>query len=160
MSLLGRCLLFGSWTRFDPSVAAVITHAIYRRVVHHGRVVNIVNVRHIHIRHRLVVEEVTIVPTSAGEAHAEITESIINPAIETDLRAPEPLVENERLTAPAPPSRGPEEADFRRHHPRARHPEVIGCIIVPIPVTGSPDITVTRANGLLIHGQRWRPDRD
>src|ERR1700691_678797 len=153
-------LFLGCRARLNPSIAPVVAHTVYRRVVHYRRVVNVMDVSNIHIGHRLVIEEVSIVPTSAGKTYAEVTESVVDSTVKTHLRTPKALVEGKCTTTPAPPARGPQEADLRCHHPSARHPVVIGDVVIPIPVTGRPEITIAGANGLLIHRQRWRPYRD
>src|SRR3984885_5964608 len=160
MSLTGRRLFLRCGARLDPSVAPVVAYAVDRRVVDDRRVVNVVDVGDVHIRHCAVIKEMSIVPTSAGKTHAEVTESIIDSAVATHLRTPATLVEDKRTTTPAPPPWGPEEADLRRLAPSARHPVVIAGIVIPVPVTRSPDVTVARANGLLIYRQRRRCDRD
>src|SRR5580658_1559320 len=160
MSLIGRRFFLRRWTRLNPPGAPVVAHAVYRRAVHHRRVVNVVDVGDVHIGGRAVIEEVSIVPTSARKTHAEVTESITDPAIEPNLGPPVTLVKDKCVTTPAPVAWGPEESDFWRHYPSARYPVVIAGIVIPIPVTGRPDITVAWANGLLIHRQRRRSDRD
>lgn len=82
-----RRLLLRRWTHVDASVS-VVTYSIYGGVVDHRRVVNVVDVGDVHIRHDTVIEEVSIVPASAGKAQAEITESIIDPTLKTYLRPP------------------------------------------------------------------------
>ncbi|HJW42446.1 MAG TPA: AAA family ATPase, partial [Rhizomicrobium sp.] len=63
-------------------------------------------------------------------------------------------VEHIRVAAPAPPRRSPKEANFRRFHPRSRHPVII--LAVPRPISGRPDVSVTRADRLLVDGQLRR----
>ena len=57
VSLSRRCLFLRGWTRLNPSVPTVVADAVYRRVVHHRRVVNIVDVGNIHIGHGSVIEK-------------------------------------------------------------------------------------------------------
>src|SRR5580693_6383501 len=159
MSVTSRCLFLSCWARLDPAVATVVAHAIDGRVLHRS-VVNVVDVGDVYIRHRAVIEEVSIVPASSRKADAEVTEPIIDSAIKTHLRTPIAFVEDKCTTAPAPPPRRPQEADLWCHNPGAGHPVVIGDIVIPIPVTWSPDITIAGTNRLLINRQRWRPDRD
>src|SRR3982074_3306510 len=77
------------WTPIDPTVAPVIADAVYRGVVDHRRVVNIVNDGNVHVIHRTVVKEASVLPTSTFIAFTEITESVNDSAIKTDLRPPE-----------------------------------------------------------------------
>src|SRR5258708_17276399 len=144
--------------RIDPTVATVEAHAIFDAIVDHCRVVHVVDIGHVHIGHGTVVKEVSIVPTSAFETLTEVTKSVIDPAIKTNFRAPEPFVENERLTAPTPPARGPEKTDFRSEHPCARHPVVIFTVVIPIPVSRRPEIALAGTDRVLISGQRRRSE--
>src|SRR5258708_4835598 len=144
--------------RIDPTVATVEAHAIFDAIVDHCRVVHVVDIGHVHIGHGTVVKEVSIVPTSAFETLAEVTKSVIDPAIKTNFRAPETFVPEEYIPAPTPPARGPQETDFRSEHPRARHPVVILTVVIPIPVSRRPDITLAWTNGLLIYRQRRRSE--
>src|SRR5229473_6751384 len=144
--------------RIDPTVATVEAHAIFDPVIDDRRVVHVVDIGHVHIGHGAVVEEVSIVPTSAFETLAEVTKSVIDPAIESNFRAPEPFMENKRLTAPTPPARSPEKTDFRSEHPCARHPVVIFIVVIPIPVSRRPNIALAGADRLLIYGQRRRSE--
>src|SRR6266446_3888256 len=99
-------LLSGRWTRIDPAVASVVAHTILVANID-CRVVNVVNVGDVHIGHGTVVEKLSIIPTSAQVALAEVAKSIVDPAVKTYFRAPETLVEDKSLTAPTPPSGRP-----------------------------------------------------
>jgi len=156
---IGRRFLLRRGTCLHPSVASVEAHPVHRDVID-GRVVNVVDIGDIHIGDGAVIEKVSVIPAAAGEAHAEIAESIVDPTIKSYGRPPEAFVEHKCVAAPTPPARSPEEADFGRHYPRARHPVVIANIVIPIPVSWSPDIAITRANWLLIHRQRRGPNCD
>src|SRR5580658_4173435 len=155
MPIMFRRFLLRRWTRVDPSIATVVTHSINRGGVDRC-VVDVVDVGDVHIHDGAVIEEMSIVPASARKARAEITESIIDPAVKPYCRSPVTFMKNECRTAPTPPARSPQKADFGSQHPRARHPEVVGGVVIPIPITGCPEITIARANRLLIHRQcRW-----
>src|SRR5580704_637442 len=154
--LMFRRFLLRRWTCVNSPVAPVVTYSIDRGVVDHGLVVNIVNIGDVYIHHGTVIEEVSIVPTAAGKAHAEVTESIVDPAIKPYGRPPIPRVEEECIAAPTPPAWGPEETNLGSQHPRARYPVVIGSVVIPIPIPRRPEITVAGADRLLIHRQcRW-----
>src|SRR5208337_4547789 len=143
MSLTRRRLLFRPWTRVDSTVAAVVADVVLV-VVDHGRVVNIVNVGDVHVVHRTVVEKVPAVPTPAFVTFTEIAEAVVDPAVEAYVRTPVAVIENKSVAAPAPIGWSPQETDFRRHHPGARHPVVIVDVVVVGPVAGGPDKTVAR----------------
>src|SRR5258706_15210943 len=93
MSRASRRLLSRRWTPIDPTVAPVIADAVYRGLVDHRRVVNIVNDGNVHVIHRTVVKEAHVLPTSTFIAFTEITESVNDPAIETYLRHQQASVE-------------------------------------------------------------------
>src|SRR5580658_2858121 len=154
-----RGFLLSCGTCLDSPIASVVAHPIHSDVIDRG-VVNIVDVGDVHICDGAVIEEMSIVPAPAREAHPEVAESVVDAAIKSYRRPPKTLVENKRVAAPSPPARSPEETDFRRHHPRARHPVVIAEIVIPIPVSRRPDVAVTWAKWLLIHRQGRRPDCD
>jgi len=125
--------------------AAVVADAVHRGgIVDHRRVVNVANVGDVHIVHRAVVVKLTVFPTSTLVALPEVTESVNDPAVETDTWAPVPLIENKTFVDLSPITRGPEETYFRSQHPSPRHPIVIVVIVVVGPVARRPDITFGR----------------
>src|SRR5208283_653605 len=137
--------------------AAVVT-GVARIVVDYGGVVNIVNVGDVHVAYGTVVEKVSAVPTTAFKAHTEISEAVIDPAVEAYVRPPIAVIENKSVAAPTPIGWSPQKTDFRRHHPCARHPVVIADIVIVGPVPRCPDITVPRTKRLLIDRQRGRAE--
>jgi hypothetical protein len=89
-------------------MAAVIAYVVDRDVVDDGLGVNVGDVRHVpDIIHRAVVEEGSVLPTSAFIAGTRVAESIVDAAVETDSRAPVPLVPGEPVVAPTPITRSP-----------------------------------------------------
>src|ERR1039458_4959046 len=157
MSLTRRSLVFRPRTRVDSTVATVIADVVLV-VVPHGGVVNIVNVGDVHVVHGTVVEKVSAVPTPAFVTLTEIAEAVIDPAVEAYVRTPVAVIENKSVAAPAPIGWSPQETDFRRHHPCARHPVVIVDVVVVAPVARCPEITGPRTKRLLIDRQRGRAD--
>ena len=147
-------------TRVDPAVAAVVADPILCDVVDHGCVVNVVNVDDVHVVDGTVVEEMSVVPAPALVAFAEISEAVINPAIETYVRPPVAFMEKKSVAAPTPITGRPEVADLRSLDPCAGHPVVVADIVVVGPVAGRPDIAIAGASRLLVHGQRGRADSD
>src|SRR5271163_3567204 len=124
----------------------------------HDRPVHIggVNYRRVDVHHGGVVRKDSAIPASPDEANAAIAESIINAAVESNVRAPIACMENVPAAAPAPISRSPEKADSWRHNPCAGHPEIT---IRPIsPISRGPEVSRTRADGLVIYRQRRRSD--
>src|SRR5580693_4742965 len=155
MPLMFRRLFLRRWTRVDPSIPSVVAHSVNRGGIDRS-VVDVVDIGDVYIHHGAVIEEMSVVPAPPCEPRAEIPESIIDPAVKPYGRSPITLVEDKCFTSPTPPAGGPQETNFGSQHPRAQHPEVVGGIVIPIPVAGSPYITITWANRLLIHRQcRW-----
>ena len=138
--------------------AAVITDMVHPGVVDHGLVVNIVNVRDVHVIHRAVVVEGPVVPISAFIAHTTIAEAVVNATVEADIRAPVTFIPGVGVAAPTPVTGSPEEANLGSHHPRTGHPEV--AFISISPVAGRPQITFGWGHGLNVHRERGRSDRD
>src|SRR5271168_872727 len=143
------------WLGNYSACPAVEADAIYGLGMH-DRPIHIrrVNHRRIYVHHGCVVREDSAIPAPADESNSTVPKSIVNAAIETDMRSPIPAVPQVPAAAPAPISRSPKEAHGRRHNPRARHPEI--AIRAISPISGSPKVTRTRANRLLVYRQRWR----
>jgi hypothetical protein len=127
---------------------------VHSRIVHDSGVVNVVNVGDIYVVDGAIVEKVSAVPTSAFIPITEVSESVRNSPIESDVRAPPACMEKIYTAAPTPPRRSPEEADFGSQHPCARHPIIISIIGIPCPVARSPDVTLSGARRLLVNGER------
>src|SRR6516165_211418 len=157
MLLAFRGLHPSGGTRFDPAVASVVADAVHV-VVDHGGVVNVVNIGDIYIVHRTVVIEVPVVPTSALISVTEISEPVVDSAIETDLRTPVADMPDKRGSAPSPPSRSPQKADRRCQHPSSWHPVIT--VGAPSPIARHPYIARIWANWLRIDGYGRRPDRN
>ena len=135
--------------------AAVIAD-IVDGLVRHVFVINIADVHDVDIGHRAVVEVVSSVPAPADEARAEIAETVNDSAVESNMRTPVALVEDEKTIAPTPVGRSPEVASFGSQYPGARHPIVI--LAIPSPIARCPDIAVAGANRLRIHRKGWRTE--
>ena len=157
MAFSSPSLLIAIRTSIDSAVAAVIADAIHGDIVDHGSVVDM-NVVDPDIVDAAVVEEVPTSPVSAGIAGANVAESVIHAAVETDVRSPIARIPDIDPFMPTPIARRPEQADRRRRRPRAGHPEVAVRAVGPI--AGRPDITVAGTRRLLINRQRRRGDRD
>ncbi len=146
--------------RVDSAVAAVIADAVHGDIVHHGFVIDIVYVGYVHTVDVLVVIKIATAPVSALVAVACITETIVDAAVETYLRAPISNVPHVSGTTPSPVARCPQKADLGSEYPRSRHPEI--AFIAIRPIARSPNVAGTRAIGLLVHrqGRRCDPYRD
>src|SRR5450756_1882014 len=138
--LVCRCLFCLGGAGVNSTGAAVIADMVHSGVVDYGPVVNIVNVRDVHVVHRAVVVEGPVIPISAF---------IADTTIEADMRAPVALIPGVAVAAPTPITGSPEKANFGNQHPRTWHPEVA---FIPVsPVAGRPQITVGGAHGLRVH---------
>src|SRR5271170_1678620 len=135
--------------------------AVKAHMVVHGDVVDdglvhirVVNHRSVDVHHRRVVREHSAIPASANEPNPSITKSIVNSAVETNVRSPISGMKKISAAAPAPISGRPEQSDGWRHNPRSRHPKIsIGAIR---PISWRPKVTRTRTDRLSVHRQRWR----
>jgi len=160
VSAAGNPLLFGCRSRIGSTVAAVVADAVHARIVDDRLVVRVMNDRGVYVHDRGVVEEAAPLPVSALEAGAHVSESIKNATVEADLFSPVASVPEVNAVAPAPISRSPEETDFGRENPRAGHPVVVAIVIVPSPIAGRPEIAFARTDGLYVHRQKRRRNRD
>src|SRR5580698_6674325 len=102
-----RGLFFRRGPRREPAVATVVAHPAHRCVVNDRGVVDIMNVGHVHVHHCAVVEKVAAIPTPTHETYSEITESVIDSAIEADVWTPITFMENKCAAAPTPPAGRP-----------------------------------------------------
>lgn len=142
---------FRPWMHIDAAVSPVVTHMVNRGFSHSG-VVNVVYDFDVHPIDRRVVVETPVVPPAAFIAMSEVSETVVDPAVETHFGTPVPREEDESVVFPAPIARRPQESDFRSQYPRARYPVVVAVVIVVSPVSRRPDISVTGANGLFVDG--------
>src|SRR4051812_39554890 len=106
-------------------------------VDYHGAVINM-NVRDPDVIDAAVVIEIPAVPIAAFIAFTEITEAVIDAAVEANVRAPIAGVPKICAAVKPPVTRGPQEARLRRDHPGAGHPKISVRAIRP--VTGGPDV--------------------
>jgi hypothetical protein len=84
------------------AAATVEADPIFGRIVNHGLAVGIVDDGHVDVVHFTVIEEVPAVPVSACVAGTEVTEAVVNSAIETDVRSPVAGMPNVNALGPAP----------------------------------------------------------
>jgi len=145
-------------TRTDSSRAAVVADMVHRGGIDYGLAVNIVNHCSVHVIHRGVVAEVSVIPISASVARTAVAEAVVHAAVKADFRAPIAAIPGVGIAAPTPIARSPEQARFRRLHPRARNPEI--AFIAISPVARSPQVAIGGNHRLLIHRQRRRSDGD
>src|ERR1700693_3700880 len=82
----------GRWTCNNSAAAAVVAHAIHIAIVHYGFVVHVVNVVHVDVVHRAVVEEMPAVPVATFVTETAVAEAVVNAAVKADMWAPETTV--------------------------------------------------------------------
>src|ERR1700674_1231542 len=143
--------------RGPRSDTAPAVEAYIPRVIHdHRPVVYVRHIGHIHIRDRAVVEKGATSPLTAVEAAAAVSETIVDAAVEADMRPPITRVPAIEAIREGPVARRPQHA-HRRNHPCARDP-VVAVVVTPRPITRSPEIARTGTQGLSVHWQRRRTD--
>jgi len=134
-------------------LAAVVTDP--RIVVDdNGLVIDVGDVGDVYIGDATVVKEPVTLPISTVETRAGVPETIINAAVEADVRSPITAIPVVEAVIPAPVARGPEHSDGSKH-PCARNP-IVAIVVIPSPVARRPDVALSWTEGLNINGQRWR----
>src|SRR5437764_948038 len=73
--------------RHDSASATVVADAVYGHIIDDGSVID-VDVGDGYVVYAAVVEKFAPMPVTAAVAHAEVAESIVNAAVEADVRAP------------------------------------------------------------------------
>ena len=92
----------------DAAVVDVVDHYVVR--IHVG------DMRDVHIGHRAVVEVAVVVPVAAHETDADITEAVVDAAVEADVRPPVAGVPQIDAVHETPVARRPQRAGIRRQH--------------------------------------------
>src|ERR1700680_763947 len=160
MSLVCHGLLLRRRARVDPTIAAVVADPVHRRIVDHRGVVSVGNVGDVHVVHRTIVGEASVVPAPAFITLPGVAVAIIDSAVETYVRTPVAIIEDISVVIPTPIAWGPQETDFRSHDPRTWHPVIIALVLAVSPVPRGPDVTLGGGGRLLVYGQRRRGDRN
>src|SRR6202050_1516517 len=100
------------WLSGGSASSAIKAGAVHGRVViNDGRVVRIVDGRHVDVRHGAVVRENSAAPASADKSHAALSEPIVNSAVESDVHAPVSRVPGIKSAAPTPVAGRPQSAN-------------------------------------------------
>src|SRR5208283_2914560 len=100
--LVGRRLFCRSRASRNSAFAAVIADMVHCGFVDYGLFVNIGDVRDVHVTHRAVVEEGSVIPVSASIADTTIAEAVVYAAVEADTLAPIAFIPGESVAAPTP----------------------------------------------------------
>jgi hypothetical protein len=151
----GYLPISGRLTRPDATSAAVVAHT-GRSAVDDPGVIGVVNDGHIDVIHGAIVGEMPMIPSSAKITHADVSKTVVDAAIEPDVRSPVTSAPAITTVTPAPIPRSPEHADGRSQHPGAGYPVIVIVAIGPIP--GRPDVTLSRTWRLFINGNFGRRD--
>src|ERR1700676_4292396 len=103
MLMLGR-QFSRRWPGRYSASSSVVTHMIITgNVVDHSPIhIGVVNHRGVYVHHRRVVSKHSAIPASAKEPNSTIAKSIINSAVESDVRPPISCVKKIPAAAPAP----------------------------------------------------------
>ena len=91
----------------DSAMAVIADAYIVSHI--HLRFVHVVNHGHVYVGHCAVVEEMAVVPTPAFKTVAEVSEAIVDAAVETYCRSPIAGIPDKTAAAPAPVARRPEK---------------------------------------------------
>jgi hypothetical protein len=108
-----RSQLLGRGPRIDSAATAVVANPS-ALIVGDTVVVNIANIRNVHIRNRAVVVNSAIIPISAIIATAGVSETVVDTAVVTNMRTPVTRVPMIVAIIEAPPGRRPERTHIRR----------------------------------------------
>ena len=154
MLIRGRLFLRG-WASGNSTRASVVAYVVHCDVVDDRPVVDI---RDMDVAHGLVIEDATAPPLSAKKPDTDVAEAVVYAAVESDVGTPITLVKSKQAVAPAPIARSPEETRLRRQYPRTGHPKVSVSGVSPI--SGGPNVAITRAKGLFVYRERRRGDPD
>ncbi len=136
----------------EPTASTVVADSAV--VVVNSVVIDIVNNVDIHVVNGAVVVEHTSVPISSLITAAHVTESVIDSAIEADVRTPVSVMPAIGPANERPIRRRPERADIGSNHPCAGNPIISRGSVSP--VTGCPYIVVAGAFWLAVIRQRRR----
>ena len=107
MSVSRGKTLFRGRLRGGPTRAAVEAHARSGRILHDRAAVRVADDVHIDVVHGGVVVERAATPVAAVVPHADVTETVIDAAVEADARSPVAGVPDVDRTVPPPVTRCP-----------------------------------------------------
>jgi len=160
MAFTRKSFLLGSRPGPQAACAAVIADTVCAHVIDDRLCVRVADDGAVHVHDRGVVVEIAALPISTGEAGADVAESVVDATVKSDIWAPVTGVPEKGAVVPAPVSRCPQEANFRRFSPGSRNPVIVVIIGVPSPIAGRPQIAFAGTDGLGVHRQNRGCDRD
>ena len=139
--------------RLQASVSTVVGDASHV-VHHHIPLINVVDVRNVHMIDGAVVVEVIAIPIAPAVAQAGVAIPVVDAAIEADVAGPEAVMEAVPIALVPPVARSPERAGIGCRDPCPGNPEVSLRGIVP--VAGGPEIIGLRSGRLIVDRKRRR----
>ena len=150
----------GSRLDLNSAGAAVETDTAASPVVIADRaVVEVVVHGDVYVVDGAIVVKVPTAPVTTLIAVADVTESVVDPAIVADVLTPVAAIEPVVVMPVAPVARGPQGTLIGSLHPHARHPVVAWLRVADLgvgPVTGRPEVAVAGSLRLVVFGQRRR----
>lgn len=157
MILAFRVAFLGIRLGICSAAAAVEAGAVPIPIVVDDRpVVGVVDVRDVYVVHGAVVGEDAAPPESTKIANADVAKTVIDSAVESDVRAPVASMPTVEAITPTPVAGRPQETDPGRTNPSAGNPIII--IVGVCPVTRCPNVAIARTDGLRVNRQSRRTD--
>jgi hypothetical protein len=153
-------LLLGRWPGGDPARAVEARSIVHDRSVVNHRAVNVYIAHNgcVHVHNGSVVAERSAGPHTTPETNTTIPESVVDAAIESDVRPPITAVPSIDAAAKTPISRSPKHAYPGWLNPDAGNPIIaVGSVR---PIAGIPKIAIDRAAWLHVDGQDRRGNCD
>jgi hypothetical protein len=142
----------------NSSRPAVEADMVVDVLIDDGLVVDVVNHGDVDVCDGAVVKVISAAPVAAHETYARVSETIVNAAVEADVRSPITAMPNIDTIGKSPVPRSPEKSWFGSEHPRAGNPEVT--IRAVSPVAGGPNVAGSGTNRLSIDRQGRRANAD
>jgi hypothetical protein len=127
-------------------------------VIHYRRVISVVNHRSVHLRNGRIIRVMAGLPSATEETNSAVAETVINPAVESNMRSPVTSMEAVKSSGKAPIRRCPQDADAGWRHPDARYP-IIARVTVS-PVARVPEISICGTRWLYVYRERRRGKRN
>ena len=156
MLLPGHHQLLRRRSSTDAPSTPVVADIVDRRLIYDSAIVDRGDVCIGDIICRSIVVKISIPPIPTFVSIAIISKTVVYTTVVTNRRTPITFIEFVISAAISPIPWRPIKSDLWGSHPRAGHPEIILIVVVPLPVTRGPNISVARDPRLTIDRQRRR----
>jgi hypothetical protein len=103
-----------------------------------------------------IIKEMAALPMPTPKTGSVITKSIVNSAVESNVRSPITAMPKVTSITPTPPPWSPKEPYGRRQYPHTGDPVII--VIPPAPIAGAPQVSIPRAGRLVVDRDWGRRD--